>query len=248
MRLVLGVTIWMVFVRLFVGILMSFFSVSEGQNDPVISIIDQRVSEDANNMHLRPFTADEFQQAIFQMHHNKSPGLDGFNSTFYQKFWPLIGNDIFHTCVSWLNRVEFPSSLNATYIVLVPKCDNSSTMRDLWPISLCNVLYKIVAKVLENKLKDMLWGLISHNQSAFVPGRSILDNVLIVFEVIHCMKRKTKGSSGDVALKIDVSKSYDRVDWEFLRHIMLHLGFVVQWVNLLMLCVKSVSYSVIVND
>ena len=84
-------------------------------------------------------------------------------------------------------------------------------MRDLRPIALCNVLYKIIAKVLANRLKAFLPVLIDESQSAFVPGRAITDNVLVAFELIHYMKRKSYGKVGDVALKIDISKAYDRI-------------------------------------
>lgn len=75
-----------------------------------------------------------------------------------------------------------------------------------------------------------------------------MNNVLITFKTIHCMKRKTKGEVGDVALKIDISKTYDRVDWEFLRQIMIKHGFATRWMDTIMLCVTSISYSVFVND
>nr|DAD19321.1 TPA_asm: hypothetical protein HUJ06_020784 [Nelumbo nucifera] len=111
------------------------------------------------------------------MHLDKSPGPDGLNPTFYQKFWPLIGKDIFQAVVSWLSREEFPASLNDTTIVLIPKCESPKTMKDLRPISLCNVLYKIVSKVLANHLKVLLPNIISNAQFAFVgpiiPGRGL---------------------------------------------------------------------------
>lgn len=83
---------------------------------------------------------------------------------------------------------------------------------------------------------------------AFVLGRSILDNALILFEIIHYMKRKSKKNVGDVALKIDINKAYDRVDWEFLQQIMIKLRFVAPWVDIIMLYITSISYSVVVND
>lgn len=88
---------------------------------------------------------------------------------------------------------HFPVDLNNTNVVLILKKDNATLMKDFRPIALCNVLYKIMAKVLANRLKDILPGLISKNQSAFVPGRIITDNVLVAFEVIHHMRNKSGG-------------------------------------------------------
>ena len=107
--------------------------------------------------------------------------------------------------------------------------------------------YKILAEVLANRLKKLLPRIISHEQSAFVSGRSITDNVLVAFEIIHHMKRKNKGKQGDVAFKIDISKAYDKIDWGFLKGIMLKLGFDNRWVDLMMMCVSTVRYNVLVN-
>lgn len=124
-------------------------------------------------------------------------------------------------------------------------------MTDLRPIALCNVLYKILAKVLANRLKEILPGIISEHQSAFVPGRNISDNVLVAFELLHFMKRKNKGQEGVVALKLDISKAYDRVDWKFLKKRMIVMGFNEQfneqWVKWIMMCVSTVSYMINFN-
>jgi len=88
---------------------------------------------------------------------------------------------------------------------------------------------------------------ISINQLVFIPGRSILDNAMVAIEIVHDMKAKAKGKSGDVALKLDISKAYDRLDWDFLRDIMIQMGFSSIWVSRIMLCVETVDYSVLVN-
>ena len=84
------------------------------------------------------------------MHSDKALRPDGFNLVFYQKFWHILGDDVYNIMVSWLTYETFPDSLNETHIALIPKCDNPEYMKDLRPISLCNVIYKIMAKMLAN--------------------------------------------------------------------------------------------------
>lgn len=115
-------------------------------------------------------------------------------------------------------------------------------MKDLRPIALCNVLYKILAKVLANRWKIIFPTLISENQSAFVPGRNITDNVLVAFEITHHMNKKKRGDDGEVALKLDISKSYDRIEWAYLKSRMQSMGFCNKWIAWIMMCVKTVSY------
>ncbi|GAU30144.1 hypothetical protein TSUD_360370 [Trifolium subterraneum] len=197
---------------------------------------------------FKPRDGDHDPQALFQMHPDKSSGPDGFNPAFYQRFWEQCSDDIFSAASTWLERGYFPTSLNETNICLIPKCDNPTSMRDLRPISLCNVLYKMISKVLANRLKCCLDKCVSQEQSAFVEGRSILDNALIATEVIHALKRKTKGRRGELALKIDISKTYDKVDCGFLRGVMTKMGFTDVWIRWVMMCVSSVNYSVLMNS
>jgi hypothetical protein len=146
-----------------------------------------------------------------------------------------------------LNGGHMPTKWNETIIVLIPKVKNPVKVKDLRPISLCNVLYKLISKVLANRLKKLLPDIISPSQSAFVPGRLITDNVFLAYELTHYLRNRRKGETGVVAIKLDMRKVYDRVEWSFLEKIMRKMGFSTKWVDLIMKCVSTVTYKVKIN-
>lgn len=115
-----------------------------------------------------------------------------------------------------LNEEQEFQDMNKTFIVLIPKCKNPSSPKDFRPISLFNMIMKIVTKTIANRLKALLPAVIDEEQSAFVKGRLITDNTLIAMECFHWMKKKKKGKKGVMALKLDMSKAYDRIEWSFV--------------------------------
>ena len=140
-----------------------------------------------------------------------------------------------------------PQGLNETYICLIPKVKCPLKITEFGPISLCNIIYKIISMVLANRLKKILPEVINEEQSVFVLGRQITDNVLIAFETMHHINQKRVRKEGLMAIKLDMSKVYDRVEWAYLESIMRKLGFQERWVSLSMMCVKTVSFSVLIN-
>ena len=158
-----------------------------------------------------------------------------------------MGNDIIQVMLSVLCSGHMLRKVNFTHIVLIPKVKNPTKMSDYRPISLCNVLYKMVSKCVANRLKSILTMVVSDSQSAFVPGRLIIDNIIMAYEVLHCLKEKRSGRKGSMAIKLDMSKAYDRVEWGFLEQIMKKLGFDVRWINLMMECISTPSYAVLIN-
>ena len=151
------------------------------------------------------------------------------------------------TVLDFLNLGISPPNFNETHIVLIPKIKEPKRVIDYRPISLCNVTYKIVSKVIANRLKKILPSIISETQSAFVHGRLITDNVLVAFETMHHISNKKSGKVGEMALKFNMSKAYDRVEWGCLEKIMEKLGFKERWRELVMRCVRSVTYSIKIN-
>uniref|UniRef100_A0A2N9IBV7 Reverse transcriptase domain-containing protein n=1 Tax=Fagus sylvatica TaxID=28930 RepID=A0A2N9IBV7_FAGSY len=215
--------------------------------EDTLTAVNSRVTPEVNQRLLQPFTADEVRMALFQMHPSKAPGPDGMSSFFFQKYWNIVGADVVAAVLSVLNSGKILRKINLTHISLIPKKKNPERMSEYRPISLCNVVYKIISKVLANRLKVVLPCIISDSQSAFVPGRLITDNVSVAFEFIHKMKAKRKGKKGEMALKLDMSKAYDRVEWAFIEGIMRKLGFAERWISLLMECICTVQYSVLID-
>ncbi|XP_060959451.1 uncharacterized protein LOC133030657 [Cannabis sativa] len=221
------------------------FSSSSVNLGSVLDGIRPTVSREQNEDLLRTIPEEEVRNALFQMHPDKSPGPDGMTPAFFQKHWGIVGTDVVKFVRDFFDSGQFPDSINDTHIVLIPKKKNPSQMGDLRPISLCNVIYKVASKVVANRMKNVLNFAISETQSAFIAGRLISDNIMVAFEVMHYLKRKTTGKKGYMALKLDMSKAYDRVEWGFLEAILRVMGFNNRWIGLVLSCVNSVQYHVI---
>ena len=214
---------------------------------PVLDRIEKKVADSMVAMLTEPFQSEEVVEALNQMHPTKAPGPDGMCALFYQKYWDIVGPDVITTVLDILNNGSDISALNQTHIVLIPKKKICDSPADYRPISLCNVLYKIVSKVLANRLKKVLPDIIHDSQSGFVPGRLITDNILVAYECFHYLRKKKTGKMGYLGLKLDMSKAYDRVEWDFLDQMMKNLGFPEKFVELIMACVRSPIFSLLIN-
>uniref|UniRef100_A0A2N9G6K5 Reverse transcriptase domain-containing protein n=1 Tax=Fagus sylvatica TaxID=28930 RepID=A0A2N9G6K5_FAGSY len=216
--------------------------------EQVAECITPMVTAEMNRSLIKEFTSAEVFKALKQMAPLKAPGPDGLPPVFFQKYWHLIGEDVTKAVLTCLNTGKILKAINHTHITLIPKVKNPEDVKEFRPISLCNVIYKLISKVLTNRLKSMLPHIVSESQSAFVPGRLITDNILVAFETLHHMHHQKKGKTGTMALKLDMSKAYDRVEWKFLKCVMDRMGFHPKWVSLMLECITTVSYSILVNE
>ena len=179
---------------------------------------------------------------------DKAPGPDGLPARFFQRNWDSLKENIIKAVREFFRTSIMPEGVNETVIILIPKVDEHVRMTDFRPISLCNVVYKIVAKCLLNRLRALLDDIISPYQSAFIPGRLITDNALLAFECLHFLQHEKNPENSYCAYKLDLAKAYDHVDWQFLKCRGGALGLDPVGSKSIMACVTSVKYKVRFNS
>uniref|UniRef100_A0A2N9FPJ3 CCHC-type domain-containing protein n=1 Tax=Fagus sylvatica TaxID=28930 RepID=A0A2N9FPJ3_FAGSY len=191
-----------------------------------------RISDTEALVLLAPITASEVRNSLWSLKPFKAPGPDGLHPGFFQRCWPQVGDSVVKEVCQIFSSGKMPEYLNKTLISLIPKCIGPETLSQFRPISLCNTVYKVVTKIIVNRIRPLLSNLVSPFQAAFIPGRRGVDNVIIAQELIHSLHKK-KGRKGQFILKVDLEKAYDRLEWSFIREVLLFFNFPSRVGNLL---------------
>mgnify|MGYP003764177269 CR=1 FL=1 len=148
-------------------------------------------------------TQSEIKKKLFQMQALKAPRPNGFLVLFYKKYWAIVGEFAIRAVTSFFQARRMPAKVNNSFIVLIPKSQSPTSFNHYMHISLCNVVYKIITKPLMSRLRKILHKLISPIQVAFIPGRWIAENQIIVQEMLHSFKTR-KVKYGLMVVKIDL--------------------------------------------
>ncbi|GKD94613.1 RNA-directed DNA polymerase, eukaryota [Tanacetum coccineum] len=189
-------------------------------------------------------TIEEIKKAVWDCGTEKAPGPDGFTFGFYRHYWYLIHNDVYAAVRYFFMNIDIPKGCNSSFIALIPKSSNANLVKDFRPISLIGSLYKIIAKILANRLVGVLDNIVSEVQSAFIADRQILDGPFILNEVLQWCKTKAKQA---MIFKVDFEKAFDSVRWDFLDDVLRKFGFGDTWCKWIQCCLKSSRGSILVN-
>lgn len=192
----------------------------------------------------REFTEEEVWAAIKDCDGNKAPGPDGFNMMFFQKGWKFLKGNIMKFMKEFYSNNKLGYGVNCFFVSLIPKKENPSSLLEYRPISLINSPYKVLSKVLANRIRLVLPSVIDKAQSTFVGGRNIMDGVLIANEVVDWWKKSRKKG---LSLKLDFQKAYDTVNWNCLLQMLSSFGFGLRWIRWMKECMESVRISILVN-
>jgi hypothetical protein len=212
--------------------------------DKITRHIPSLVTLEQNEALMRPITQEEVDQAVKEMPPGKAPGPDGFTSDFFHYCWEMIREEVWQVVEESRTSGQVLSALNATFLMLIPKEERVTHPKQYRPITLCNVIYKIITKVIAMRLKPILPFVISKEKAGYMEGRKIMDSVILAHEVIHSLKMtKTPG----MLIKLDLSKDFDRISWQYMRSLLEAFGFDNHWVDWIMRLTSSAFFSILVN-
>ena len=242
--------IWVSFRDDIGGNFVSHFSNLFTSSNPTIEtemleLFSPVISVEENTTLCFSVTEEEILEALTSLGSTKALGLDGFTTLFYNKYWHLIKKEVMVCVGHFFSNHCLLREQNHSFIALIPKLSGSHTAHQFRPISLCNIVYKIIFKIMANRLKAILPKIISPLQSAFVPKRNIQDNTILGHEQLHFFKAK-RGKNGFMFLKMDMEKAFDRMEWIFLLAIMEKLGFSSTWISWIRICI-STPFSILLS-
>jgi len=210
----------------------------------VENLLFNTLSYAEGNSLIKPFSEGEVKAAMWDCDSFKSPEPDGASFGFIKDFWEDIKGDVIRFISDFHRNGKLTRGINNTFIALIPKVDSPQRLQEFRPIALVGCLYKILSKVLANRLRMIIGRVVSETQTTFVKDRQILDGILIANEVVDEAKKSNKEL---MLFKVDFEKAYDSVDWGYLDAVVHKMAFLVLWRKWIKECVSTATVSILVN-
>ncbi|XP_019435162.1 PREDICTED: uncharacterized protein LOC109341675 [Lupinus angustifolius] len=224
--------------------LYAFENVTQPSN-LIDSMTPKLVSEEDNTMLSKIPLEDEIKDVVFAMNGEGAPGPDGFGGCFFQEFWDIVGLDVCQSVKQIFTQGWILPNLNSNNLVLIPKFPSTDKIEDFRPIALANFQFKIITKVLAERLANIAPRMISKHQRGFIKDRHIHDCICIAYEAIDLLDHKTLG--GNLGINLDVKKAFDTIDWKFLMNTLNAFGFANSFIHWMEVILKSARLSISVN-
>ncbi|XP_062113923.1 uncharacterized protein LOC133824924 [Humulus lupulus] len=219
----------------------------DGRKSVLPQVINQgpKITKDQMSLLTSEFSNEEVKAAVFGIPGNKSPGLDGFSSFFFQDNWEVVGNSVYEAVKSFLHTGRLLKEINSTTITLIPKGKYPENVMNFRPIACCNVVYKAATKYICSRLRMVLPDLIVQNQIGFFQGRYITYNIMICQDLIRHYGRSN--SKLKCMIKLDLRKAYDTIEWDSLEEMLYAFDFPDDFIKLVMICVRTPRFSLMFN-
>ncbi|WCJ39165.1 DNAse I-like superfamily protein [Euphorbia peplus] len=212
----------------------------------VQEIIPSLVSNDDNNMLVQCPTDSEICVSVSSMNGSSAPGPDGFTGVFYQTFWDIVGPDVCNMVRWFFHHGVISTGLNSNLMVLLPKVEGAMNIEQYRPIVMSNFSFKIISKILADRLAIVAAKIVSENQFGFIKGRSIHQCIAIASEGVNSLSKKCYG--GHLAMKIDIQKAFDTLDWNFLLQVMESFGFSLKFRDWILYILSSARISIMTSN
>ncbi|KAL8458477.1 hypothetical protein ACS0TY_036118 [Phlomoides rotata] len=222
----------------------NFFKCEQWDKPSLGNVEGNKLSISDNEILVRAISEEEIRTAVWECGIDKSPGPDGFNFLFLRKTWNVIKKDVIGFVQEFERSGKFVKGGNASFVTLIPKNTNPTKIEEYRPIALVGCMYKLISKILANRIKIVLPNLIGKEQTAFIEQRHLLDGALALNEIIDEINKKKKEA---FLFKIDFAKAYDSIRWDFLDDIMSNMNFCDKWRKWIAGCLSSATVSILVN-
>jgi hypothetical protein len=186
-------------------------------------VIPNMVTDEANAILTMLPSHDEIKAAVFALNKDSAPGPDGFGAFFFQHYWDIISIDVINAVLEFFNTNWILPGFNSNIIALLPKTPDATSIDQYRPIAMANFKFKIISKIIADRLASLMPGIVSEEQKGFIHERNIKDCLCIASEATNLLHNKSFG--GNLALKIDIAKAFDTLDWNFLLKVLKSFGF-----------------------